>query len=38
VPDTASGVIRTADGRRVKRNGPTKRRKRAEIEQPELWS
>ena len=44
VPSTANGTIRTSDGRRVKRNGQTKRpgrprlRKKVEAVQPELWS
>jgi site-specific DNA-methyltransferase (adenine-specific) len=40
-PNTANGTIRTQDGRRVKRNGPAKRRgrpRKVDIEQPELWS
>lgn len=41
VPNTANGIVRTADGRRVKRGGAAKRRgrpRKADIEQPELWS
>ena len=42
-PNTANGTIRTADGKRVKRNGPTSTRKgrkpaTADEEQPELFA